>query len=483
MSTITTDSITTDSLINDLDNLSVQESPTTTTPQNTTPTTKTKTKTITTNSSLISDLNNLSVQESPTSTPQNTTPATQNQTYHFKNQDYQHITGIAHDAQQIMSKHRCEQDQYHPECPARISCITQAFATASLFPNSDVCTNVPIRPATDEEIHANGRGHSLKHIAYVEKICTAPTTPELIEELSDRSLYKNQHSLQAAKQSCGASLRMTEAVIRGDVQNGMVVARPPGHHAEPCACMGFCFYNNVGVSVLKAQDLGTEKILIVDWDVHHGNGTQEMFAEDPNVLFVSLHRYDNGTFYPCEDETKVRGTPEFTGRGEGRGATINIAWNTKQAKVTNSGSKLRSSSSTDGTYLGGIGDVDYLEAFKQIVLPAAAEFQPNLIYISAGFDAAAGDPLGEMNVTPNGYGLMTQQLMEGNVNVPVIIVLEGGYNLTSISNSAVACLEALTKRKRFEIEGKEEPTTEGLNAIQATKEGHLKWPSPTWASK
>lgn len=171
MSTTTTDSITTDSLINDLDNLSVQESPTTTTsPQNTTPTTKTKTIT----NSIINNLNNLSVQESPTTTttsPQNTTPTTQNQTYHFKNQDYQHITGIAHDAQQIMSKHRCEQDQYHPECPARISCITQAFATASLFPNSDVCTNVPIRPATDEEIHANGRGHSLKHIAYVEKIC------------------------------------------------------------------------------------------------------------------------------------------------------------------------------------------------------------------------------------------------------------------------------------------------------------------------
>ena len=264
---------------------------------------------------------------------------------------------------------------------------------------------------------------------------------------------------------------MTEAVIRGDVQNGMVVARPPGHHAEPCACMGFCFYNNVGVSVLKAQDLGTEKILIVDWDVHHGNGTQEMFAEDPNVLFISLHRHDNGTFYPTPDSTNVRGTPGFTGRGKGRGTTINIAWNTQLLL------------GTDDTYIGGIGDVDYLEAFKQIVLPAAAEFQPNLIYISAGFDAAAGDPLGEMNVTPNGYGLMTQQLMEGNVNVPVIIVLEGGYNLTSISNSAVACLEALTKRKRFEIEGKEEPTTEGLNAIQATKEGHLKWPSPTWASK
>tara|TARA_B110000208_G_C11728977_1_gene415641 strand:- start:450 stop:1406 length:957 start_codon:yes stop_codon:yes gene_type:complete len=308
-------------------------------------------------------------------------------------EEHHGLTGVAHDAAQIMCKHKSEEDKYHPESPARLTSIMAAFARANLFPNNQddlLCTNVPVRPATDEEIHADGRGHSLEHLAYVETMCQSSSTHKLILELDEKSLYKNQNTLTAAKHSCGACLAMTEAVLddSNNITNGIVVARPPGHHAEPCACMGFCFYNNVGVSVLKAKDLGAERILIVDWDVHHGNGTQEMFAEDPNVLFISLHRHDNGTFYPMEEETQVRGVPEYLGRGEGIGATVNIAWNTRREKKKKKKKKKQrssTSSSMDGAYLGGIGDVDYRAAFQQIVIPAAKEFQPDLIFVSAGF--------------------------------------------------------------------------------------------------
>jgi histone deacetylase 6 len=265
------------------------------------------------------------------------------------------------------------------------------FKSSGLFPNNSKCINVPVIPATNEDIHAGGRCHSLQHLQDVETMCNAKTTTRLVAKLDDKSLYKNDHSLLAARHSCGACISMTQAVLdnSNNIRNGIVVARPPGHHAEPCESMGFCFFNNVGVAVAKAKDLGVKKVLIVDWDVHHGNGTQEMFAEDPNVLFISLHRYDNGTFYPVEEETKVRGTPEYTGRGSGLGATINIAWNTKQ--LDSKDQKIPSSSSSDGTYMGGIGDVDYLAAFDRIIIPAALEFGPDLIYVSAGFDAADGN--------------------------------------------------------------------------------------------
>jgi acetoin utilization deacetylase AcuC-like enzyme len=357
------------------------------------------------------------------------------------------------------------------------------FASAGLFPNNPVCVNVPVRPATNEDIHAGGRCHTLEHIANVEIMCGAKSTTRLVATLDDKSLYKNDHSLLAARHSCGACLSMTEAVMdaTNKIRNGIVVARPPGHHAEPCESMGFCFFNNVGVAVARANDLGVKKILILDFDVHHGNGTQEMFAEDPNVLFVSLHRYDHGTFYPVEDETEVRGIPEFIGRGRGKGATINIAWNTR--RVDRRG--RRSSSSSDGAYTGGIGDVDYLAAFDKIVVPAALEFKPDLIFVSAGFDAAEGDPLGEMKVTPNGYGLMMQKLMSiPSVKEKVIVVLEGGYNLDSISVSALACLNVLTKTKVYKYEGDPTPTKEGLAAIEATLKAHRERGSPAkWARK
>jgi histone deacetylase 6 len=374
-------------------------------------------------------------------------------------------TGIAHDATGVMVLHRDEHDSDHPEAPARIPCIMAAIAEAGLFDSSSAssssqhCENVTVRAATDKEIYANGQGHSLKHIANVCNVCTTarPQTAKTWAWLENRSLYANPHTLRAARHSCGACLAMTEAVMEGRVRNGLVVARPPGHHAEPCACMGFCFFNNVGVSVLKAkQALGARRILIVDWDVHHGNGTQEMFAEDPDVMMVSLHRYDRGAFYPGKDETTVRADPRYTGRGAGRRSTVNIGWNTPRGG-------------------GGMGDGDYLAAFDKIVVPAAREFAPDLIFVSAGFDAAEGDPLGGCDVTPRGYGCMLQMIVESVPSAAgrVIVVLEGGYNLSSIARSALACLQVLTGTERFaREEGTDVASAAGAAAIAATIAAH-----------
>jgi acetoin utilization deacetylase AcuC-like enzyme len=442
---------------------------------------------ITTPDSTSTTSNTSNTSTTSTATTSTTTSTTSNPlpSNHATINTHHYLTGIAHDEQQIMCLHRCEEDRYHPECPARLTSIMNTFQEAHLFPNNPAQTiNVPVVPATNEDIHAGGRCHTLQHIQAVEKMCRARSSTRLVATLDDKSLYKNEHSLLAARHSCGACLEMTKAVldVANPVNNGVVVARPPGHHAEPCESMGFCFFNNVGVAVAKAQDLGCEKIMIVDWDVHHGNGTQEMFAEDPNVLFISLHRYDNGTFYPAEEETKVRGAPEYIGRGPGKGATINIAWNTNKQDAAHAS---KSNSAHEPIYLGGIGDKDYIAAFEQIVLPAALVFQPALIYVSAGFDAAAGDPLGEMNLTPNGYGVMLQCLMAASIpsaQSKVIVVLEGGYNLTSIAVSALACLKVLTGTETY-VNGKEAPTQEGANAIAATKAGHQGWPNPPWAVK
>ncbi|NXK96724.1 HDAC7 deacetylase, partial [Formicarius rufipectus] len=204
-----------------------------------------------------------------------------------------------------------------------------------------------------------------------------------------------------------------------DRENGFAVVRPPGHHADPSTAMGFCFFNSVAIAARQLQQKGKlSKILIVDWDVHHGNGTQQIFYKDPEVLYISLHRHDDGNFFPGS------GAADEVGSGPGEGFNVNVAW------------------------AGGLdppmGDPEYLAAFRTVVMPIAHEFCPDVVLVSAGFDAAEGHPppLGGYKVSAKCFGYMTKQLMS-LAGGAVVLALEGGHDLTAICDASEACVSAL----------------------------------------
>ncbi|KAK3274708.1 hypothetical protein CYMTET_17118 [Cymbomonas tetramitiformis] len=238
-------------------------------------------------------------------------------------------------------------------------------------------------------------------------------------------------------------------VAQGNARNGVAVVRPPGHHAEASHCMGFCLINNVAVaaSLARAQ-LGMERVMILDWDVHHGNGTQNIFADDPNVLFMSIHRYDNGDFYPGGPDADY----ECTGSGAGKGYTVNVAWNGSAKEIS---------------------DEDYVHAFEHAVMPIATRFDPQLVLVSAGFDAAAGDPLGGCNVTSQGFAYMTHQLMS-LAGGRIVLCLEGGYNLTSTAEAMGACVEVLqgAEPPAWQIRGEAKKNVQ--DAVAKTRKVHAK---------
>ena len=203
------------------------------------------------------------------------------------------------------------------------------------------------------------------------------------------------------------------------LQNGFAIVRPPGSHAEHQQAMGFCFFNSVAIAVkqLKAKT-SMKRILIVDWDVHHGNGLQQMFYDDPHVLYISLHRHDEGNFFPGTGDVNEIGT------GAGVGFNVNIAWT--------------------GSLNPPLGDAEYLAAFRSIVMPIARQFDPEIVMVACGFDAAVGHaaPLGGYAVSPACFGWMTQQLLtlaEGRL----VMALEGGYELAAICDSEQICVSTL----------------------------------------
>lgn len=244
-------------------------------------------------------------------------------------------------------------------------------------------------------------------------------TEEHILNIRDGSLstgddlyWLKDSTLKSAAYSAGCAIQATEAVLREVLDNAFVLARPPGHHANRSTAQGFCFFNNVAIAALKALKSREKcrRVLIVDWDVHHGNGTQECFYEDSRVLYISLHR--GGNFYPGTGKTME------IGKGEGVGFNINIAWPS-----------------------GGFGDADYLAAFESVVVPVASEFDPDLILVSAGFDSARHDPLGGLCVSPECFAKMTEELMK--INSKVVMVLEGGYNVLQLADCVHKCVRAL----------------------------------------
>nr|XP_030702620.1 histone deacetylase 6 isoform X1 [Globicephala melas]XP_030702621.1 histone deacetylase 6 isoform X1 [Globicephala melas]XP_030702622.1 histone deacetylase 6 isoform X1 [Globicephala melas]XP_030702623.1 histone deacetylase 6 isoform X1 [Globicephala melas] len=318
-------------------------------------------------------------------------------------------TGLVYDPQ--MMDHYNLWDNHHPETPQRIKRIMHHLEELGL---AGRCLALPARPATDAELLTC---HSAEHVDRLRATEKMKTRELHREGASYDSIYICPSTFTCAQLAAGAACRLVEAVLAGEVLNGIAVVRPPGHHAERDAACGFCFFNSVAVAARHAQAVSGRalRILIVDWDVHHGNGTQHIFEEDPSVLYISLHRYDHGAFFPMGDE----GASSQIGQAAGTGYTVNVAWN---------GPRL--------------GDADYLVAWHRLVLPIAYEFNPELVLVSAGFDAARGDPLGSCQVSPEGYAHLTHLLM-GLANGRIILILEGGYNLTSISESMAACTHSL----------------------------------------
>jgi acetoin utilization deacetylase AcuC-like enzyme len=221
-------------------------------------------------------------------------------------------------------------------------------------------------------------------------------------------------SFDTACLAAGGLLSLLDAVMTGTVRNGFAFVRPPGHHAERARAMGFCLFNNVAVAAAYARvRYGLKRVLVLDWDVHHGNGTQHMFEHDPGVLFVSLHQYP---FYPGT------GAADEVGRGEGRGFTVNLP------------------------LPAGCGDAEYLDAFQRVIEPIIDQYAPELILVSAGFDPHAEDPLGGMRVTEEGFAAMARTVVrcaERSAQGRCVAVLEGGYNLDAIRRSARAVLAEL----------------------------------------
>lgn len=227
------------------------------------------------------------------------------------------------------------------------------------------------------------------------------------------------YTAPAARMAVGCTVDLAFRTWTGDIRNGFAIVRPPGHHAEPQQAMGFCFFNSVAIAARMLQkEHRVHKILIFDWDVHHGNGTQEIFYDDPRVLVISMHRHDDGNFFPGT------GSLDECGAGAGRGFNVNIAWS--------------------GGLNPPLGDTEYLAAFRTIVMPIAKEFNPDIVLVSAGFDAGDGHlpPLGGYRVSPACFGFMTRQLMQ-LAHGKIVLALEGGYDLPSICDSAEECVRVL----------------------------------------
>jgi histone deacetylase 6 len=194
--------------------------------------------------------------------------------------------------------------------------------------------------------------------------------------------------------------------------------RPPGHHAEADQAMGFCLFNNVAVAARAARRSGADRVLIVDWDLHHGNGTQNSFEDDPAILYFSTHEYP---YYPGT------GALAEVGGGAARGRTVNVPWPA------------------------GMGDAEYLAAFDRVLLPIARAFDPQLVLVSCGFDAADGDPLGGMRLSAEGYAALTARV-SSLAGGKVVLALEGGYNLRAIAAAAAAVTRVLLGDPRAELD-------------------------------
>ena len=286
----------------------------------------------------------------------------------------------------------------HPERPARLRAVLERLQASGLAGELELGEAEAADPAWAEALHDP---------AHVAAMATAIRRGARALDAGDTAVSAD--SWKAALTAVGAAIGACDRVARGVWRNAFVAVRPPGHHAERDRAMGFCLLNNVAIAARYLQrERGLEKIAIVDWDVHHGNGTQHLFEDDPSVLFVSLHQFPH---YPGTGAASERGT------GAGEGFTLNCPM------------------------ASGADDGDYLAAFEDRVLPAVESFDPDFVLVSAGFDAHRDDPLSGTRVSADGFRRMSRllcELAEARCDGRLVSLLEGGYDLDALAASAEA---------------------------------------------
>ena len=301
------------------------------------------------------------------------------------------------------------------DLPERIESIERALW------RNELMQSLPIlepRAATKYDL---SRVHDKGYIESIESQSQAAmATNSLVQIYYDT--FIDGTTFEIASLSAGAGLTAVDCLVQRKFRNVFVIARPPGHHATPTRGMGYCYFNNAGIAARYAQEVyGLKKVVIVDWDVHHGNGTQEVFADDPSVLFFSIHEYP---LFP-EDS----GWYTDNGCGEGKGFNINIPLPV------------------------GTGDSGYLKLWDEIIMPVTDEFEPDLVILSAGFDAHTLDPLGHQLVSNNGYAHLTERILRMTGEIGLLGFLEGGYSLEALSSSVVTCLNVIGNSEA-ELNGK-----------------------------
>ncbi|XP_035375782.1 histone deacetylase 4 isoform X2 [Electrophorus electricus] len=368
-------------------------------------------------------------------------------------------TGLVYDT--LMQKHQCMcgNTNTHPEHAGRIQSIWSRLQETGL---RSKCECIRGRKATLEELQTV---HTEAHVLLygtnpLRQRLDNSVTPMFVRlpcggiGVDSDTIWNEVHSSSAARLAVGSVVELVFKVASGELKNGFAVVRPPGHHAEESTPMGFCYFNSVAIAAkLLQQRLNVSKILIVDWDVHHGNGTQQAFYNDPNVLYLSLHRYDDGNFFPGS------GAPDEVGSGPGLGFNVNMA------------------------FTGGLdppmGDAEYLAAFRTVVMPIANEFAPDVVLVSSGFDAVEGhpSPLGGYRLTAKCFGYLTKQLM-ALAGGRVVLALEGGHDLTAICDASEACVSALLGNELEPLPEEvlqQRPNLNAVRSIEKVLEAHGKY--------
>ncbi|KAL4226056.1 Histone deacetylase domain [Mactra antiquata] len=370
-------------------------------------------------------------------------------------------TGFIYDERFIL--HKNDWEPKFPEKPAR---VIKPYKRCCDYKLVDRCTRFEANFCTEDQILSL---HSQELIDVLQSVTNMNQKERMDLSKKYDSVYLHQDTLQTAMLSAGSAIEMMEQILKKNVRNGFVLARPPGHHAMYDEFCGFSFFNNVAIAAKHAIDnLGLKRVLIVDWDVHHGQATQQMFYNDPRVLYFSIHRYEYGEYWPSLRESDY----DYVGEGDGLGYNINVPINKT-----------------------GMTDSDYMAVLQQVLMPVAYEYNPDLVLISSGYDAAIGCPeydpelvivscgydaaigdvKGEMMVTPAAYAHfvhMISSLAEGRV----CCVLEGGYNIKSLSEGVALSLRSLLGDPCPVLKPMSEPSDSVTESILNT----IKCISPYW---